>query len=204
MGSIVRFLGVFAVVCNFASYTRADEAAPAVSVPVDTPPPIAADAPPPAVDAPPLIAPPPAVVVPPPLIAPPLSRQLLLATGEEGDRVARAHAMRNAGISVFAVGVVTTIISQFLLGNYIVKDSNLCFETGCKTPPQSQLDAAARPYRSSAIATVVVGNAMIATGLTLWCVGNGRGRRKARSVGALSFAPSSDGRGAQGGVVVHF
>ena len=166
MRSLIQSFGLFAVICNFASYGRADEAAPA------------------------------------PFIDP--FAHLSLARGDDSDRIARARGLRASGIALVAVGTATTVASQVLLA--LAVTSSDPFGLGNPHVPGEPLyPGVSHSYLIGAITTVVVGNAMLATGLALWSTGDTHGGRphgKAGSVGTLGFA--SDGHGAQGGLVVHF
>jgi hypothetical protein len=175
--------------------------APTVNAPELSPDATAA---PPSADVtlPPVIPPP--LVVPPPVIPPPPSvgRQLLLAP-PDSEAIASAKALRDGGILLFAVGVPVTILSQVLLGVSIVKGLILDEADG---PAQARADERARPYRIAAIVTTISGNIMIAGGLAMWGTANGQLRRKSRAstVGSLYAAPSTEGHGGAGGLVVHF
>lgn len=121
-------------------------------------------------------------------------------TRSDSERIARARALRTSGITLVAVGTATTVASQVLLGLALTKSDAF----GLDNPHVSGeplYPGVSHDYLIGAITTVVVGNAMLATGLALWSAGDTR-RGRSGSVGTLSLG--SDGHGAQGGLVVHF
>ncbi|HEX4459758.1 MAG TPA: hypothetical protein VIA18_17390 [Polyangia bacterium] len=131
----------------------------------------------------------------------PFARTSLVAQ-DDSERIARARAMRLSGISLVAVGTATTIASQVLLGLTLAYSNLFCLDP-CVVP-KPFLRNGGEPFLIGAITTVVVGNAMLATGLALWSRGSDRLGHASGSVGTLSLAPTGDGHGAQGGLVVHF
>jgi hypothetical protein len=146
-------------------------------------------------------APPASAVDAPAPFVDPFARMSLVAP-DDSERIARARALRSSGITLVAVGTATTIASQVLLALTLVDSNLLCLEP-C-VAPEPFLRNGGAPYLVGAITTVVVGNAMLATGLALWSRGSDRLGHASGSVGALSLAPAGDGHGAQGGLVVHF
>jgi hypothetical protein len=220
MRLLVGVLGVWVVLCGHASYGRGDEvaapSAPTVNAPAapaaaEWPDPFAApsraaapDGSPAATVVPPVVVAPP-IVVPPPLVAPPpiVAPALLLAPADS-EAVANAKALRLGGILLFAVGVPLTIASQVLVALAITTGLNF-FEDN--EASQAEIDRQQRPYRIAAIVTTISGNIMIASGLAMWGTGNAQLRNnkpRALTVGSLYAAPSTEGHGGVGGLVVHF
>lgn len=200
MRLLVGILVGLVVLSDRSSYSHAGEVAAPPAPAVNGPAPPAAPDLPPAVPLAPTIVPPP-LAVPPPLVAPRPLAPPLLATLDP-DAVANAQALRNGGIMLFAVGLPVTILSQVLLGISIVQS----FTIEGDGPSQAQADEHARPYRIAAIVTTISGNIMIASGLAMWGTGNAalRAKPRALTVGTLYVAPSAEGHGGVGGLVVHF
>ena len=97
-----------------------------------------------------------------------------------------ARSERATGIGLFAGGLAVTIVSQVLTG--VAIGFSMCpdpADGGCASHPDLS------SYIIGAAVSTVAGNAMLATGLALWGIGNHR-LKKARLAG-LALAPSRDG-----------
>jgi hypothetical protein len=108
---------------------------------------------------------------------------------EPGDAVTQARSTRAIGIGLFAGGLAVTLASQILTG--IAVSEMICLNAhdgGCFTGSE----AGNTPFVVSAAVSTVAGNAMLATGLALWGIGNHRSKLL-RTVGTVGLAPTQGG-----------